>query len=74
MDNLYKCKIKGKIYRLIFELNRSNKIQIKTGVGLTDWFNTGGNVTQGSVSGAIISSNNFAVPMNSMFKENDCYH
>jgi hypothetical protein len=49
MDKLYKSGIKGKLYRLIYHLNKNNLIQIKTPVGVTEGFKTGENVTQGSV-------------------------
>ena len=48
MDNLYKSGIRGKLYRLIYEVNKNNLIQIKTPVGATSRFRMGGNVTQGS--------------------------
>ena len=69
MDNLYKSDIKGKLYRLIYELNKSNQIQIKTSVGTTSNFKTGENVTQGSVGGGLISSINLDIPIRTFFKE-----
>ena len=50
MDNLYKSGIRGKRYRLIYEVNKNNLIQIQTPVGATSRFRTGGNVTQGSLN------------------------
>ena len=69
MDNLYKSDIKGKLYRLIYELNKNNLIQIKTSVGTTSNFQTGKNVTQGSVGGGLISSINLDIPIRTFFKE-----
>ena len=69
MDNLYKSDIKGKLYRLIYELNKNNLIQIKTSVGTTSNFQTGENVTQGSVGGGLISSINLDIPIRTFFKE-----
>ena len=69
MDNLYKSDIKGKLYRLIYELNKNNQIQIKTSVGTTSNFKTGENVTQGSVGGGLISSINLDIPIRTFFKE-----
>ena len=71
MDNLYKSGIKGKLYRLIYEVNKSNLIQIKTPVGVTSKFRTGGNVTQGSVGGGLISSLNLDIPIQSFFKNSE---
>ena len=76
MDNLYKSEIKGKLYRLIYELNKNDLIQIKTAVGITDGFKTGENVTQGSVGGGLISSLNLDVPVATYFKDSEhevCY-
>ena len=76
MDNLYKSEIKGKLYRLIYELNKNNLIQIKTPVGITDSFKSGENVTQVSVGGGLISSLNLDVPVATYFKESEhevCY-
>ena len=35
MDALYSCGIQGKLYRMIFEMNRSTVLSIKTGCGIT---------------------------------------
>ena len=71
MDNLYKSDIRGKLYRLIYQLNKSNFIQIKTPVGITEGFKTGENVTQGSVGGRIISSLNLDIPIATFFKDSE---
>ena len=49
MNALYNYGVKGKEYRLIYELNKENKIQIKTSVGMTESFTTGPTVSQGSI-------------------------
>ena len=71
MDNLYKSGIRGKLYRLIYEVNKNNLIQIKTPVGATSRFRTGGNVTQGSVGGGLISSLNLDISIQSFFKNSE---
>ena len=58
MDTLYKCGVKGKLYRLWYEMYRDSQIRVKTASGLTDVRTTGENVTQGSIGGAILSSAN----------------
>ena len=68
MDNLYKSEIRGKLYRLIYELNKNNSIQINTPVGESERFKTGENVTQGSVGGGLISSLNLDIPIQRFFK------
>ena len=68
MDKLYKSGIKGKLYRLIYQLNKNNFIRIKTPVGVTEGFKTGENVTQGSVGGGLISSLNLDISVTTFFE------
>ena len=55
MNSLYHCGVRGKEYNLIYELNKRNKIQIKTSVGMTDRFETGPTVSQGSIGSGLFS-------------------
>ena len=71
MDKLYKSGIKGKLYRLIYHLNKNNLIQIKTPVGVTEGFKTGENVTQGSVGGGLISSLNLDISVQTFFENSE---
>ena len=56
MDTLYNNGIKGKLYRLIYEMNRETRIKVRTAVGITSEQNTGEGVGQGTLDGAIISA------------------
>ena len=47
MNELYKNDVRGKLYRLIFEMNKDTKIKVVTPVGLTEEANTGERVGQG---------------------------
>ena len=58
LGELYKCNIKGKLYRLIYKLNQNIRIQVKTAVGLSDSEDTGEGVGQGTSDGAVISAVN----------------
>ena len=58
MDSLYNCGVNGKVYRLIYELNRSTMLTISTGCGMTQPRRIGANIAQGSIGGALISSIN----------------
>ena len=58
MYELYKCSIKGKVYRLFYRLNENIRIKVRTPVGLSKSASTGPGVGQGTVSGAIMSANN----------------
>ena len=35
LNALYNSGVKGKLYRLVYELNRSTDLKVKTGVGLS---------------------------------------
>ena len=71
MDSLYKCGIAGKIYRLIYELNKSTKLTIKTGCGTTQPKQIGANITQGSIGGALISSVNLDKTVDEHFSKSE---
>ena len=58
MDTLYSSGIRGKLYRLWYELYKDAQIKVKTGAGMTNSEATGENVAQGSIGGAILSSCN----------------
>ena len=58
MDTLYRCNIRGKLYRLWYQMYKDSQIRVKTAAGLSDIKATGQNVTQGSIGGALLSSAN----------------
>ena len=68
MNSLFNRGIKGKLYRLVFELNKNNDIQIKTSVGMIKSAETGKNVSQGSISGGLISANSLYDSIFEFFK------
>ena len=55
-NEIYSSNVKGKVYRLLFEMNKNTRIIIQTPVGDTQPKNTGPIVTQGSVEGPVLSS------------------
>ena len=67
MNTLYNCGIDGKLYRLIFELNKKTVLKVKTGVGLSDATQLGENLTQGSIGGALFSTVNLDYTLNLHF-------
>ena len=67
LNSLYHCGVKGKEYNLIYELNKENKIQIKTSVGITESFTVGPTVSQGSIGGGLISTINLDFSINRFF-------
>ena len=54
MNELFKCGIKGKLYRLTFNLNKDTRISVKTAVGETDYSDVGEGMGQGTIEGAKI--------------------
>ena len=71
MDTLYRCGIRGKMYRLWYELNRDSQIRVKTAAGMTKIKAIGENVTQGSIGGAILSSSNLDKTLTAYFSGSD---
>ena len=69
MNELYNLGIKGKIYRLIYQLNKNSVIAVKTPVGVTEECETGEGVAQGSVEGASISAASLGAGVMDMFKD-----
>ena len=57
LDEAFKSGVKGKAYRLLFEMNRKSKIKVKTPLGNTEEAETKAHLGQGTVEGAILSAN-----------------
>ena len=55
-NEIYRSQVKGKVYRLLFEMNKNTRIRIKTPVGETQARDTGPIVTQGGTEGPVLSS------------------
>ena len=53
---MYKSNVRGKLYKLTYELNKNTRIKIRTAVGDSDERNLVENVAQGSLDAAIVSS------------------
>ena len=47
LDELYKTKIKGKLYQLLYELNKDIRVRVRTVVGDSETEETGENLAQG---------------------------
>lgn len=56
LDELYKLNVRGRLYKLVYELNKNTRIKVRTNVGETKEILTGENVAQGSLEGSLISS------------------
>ena len=71
MNELYKNKVQGKLYRLLFEMNKNTKISIQTPVGLTEEKDTGQGVGQGTLEGALVSAVNLDNGVGDMFHDSE---
>jgi hypothetical protein len=69
LNALYSCGVHGKLYRLIFELNRKTCLKVKTGAGVSNSTELGENITQGSIGGALISTVNLDYTVDLQFKK-----
>ena len=69
MNEIYSLGVRGKIYRLIYQLNKNSVISVKTPVGLSDQVDTGEGVAQGSVEGASISAASLGAGVSKVFKD-----
>ena len=69
MNSIYNYGIKGKLYRLIYNMNKDTKIRVKTGVGETEEKESGENIGQGTLEGAYISAASIDYSVNMLFKD-----
>ena len=49
LGEAYKCDVRGKLYRLLYELNKDTLIKVRTPVGDTDEKETGAGLGQGTI-------------------------
>ena len=56
MGEIYKNEVRGKLYRLLYLMNKNTRISVQTPVGMTDEIDTGEGLGQGTVEGAIASA------------------
>ena len=68
MNTLYNCGVTGKLYRLIFEMNKKTVLKVKTGLGMSEAVDLGENIAQGSIGGALISTVNLDYTVNMHFQ------
>ena len=71
MNSIYNLGVKGKLYRLLFNLNKDTIIRVKTAVGDTNEKETGENIGQGTLEGANISAANIDYTINEFFKNSN---
>ena len=71
MNSIFNLGVKGKLYRLLYNLNKDTVIKVKTAVGDTNEEETGENIGQGTLEGANISAANIDYTVNEFFKNSN---
>ena len=71
LDELYKSNVREKLYNLIYEMNRDVRIKVRTPVGDSDVETVGETVTQGSLEGAVISTNSISNGVKDFFGDSE---
>ena len=71
MNSIFNLGVKGKLYRLLYNLNKDTVIKVKTAVGDTNEEETGENIGQGTLEGAHISAANSDYTVNEFFKNSN---
>ena len=72
MNELYKSSVKGKVYHLLYNLNKETTITVRTPVGDTESASVGEGWGQGTSEGAIASANSLSKGVEDFFRES--YH
>ena len=67
-NELYKCQVKGKLYKLIYELNRDTRVTVRTAVGDSDPEEVGEGMAQGSLEGTMASYSNVSKGVENLFE------
>ena len=71
MNEVYKNEIKGKIYRLLYQMNKNTRISVHTPVGVTEEEDTGEGLGQGTLEGAIVSAVNLDNGVKDFFSDSE---
>ena len=71
MDGLYKSNVNGKLYRLLYAMNKNTRISEQTPVGITEEKDTGEGDGQGILEGALVSSVNLDKEVNEYFHNSE---
>ena len=72
LNELYKNQVKGKVYRLLYEMNKDTRISVRTSVGITEQRETGEGWGQGTIEGAICSAVNLDNGVRDFFVSSEC--
>ena len=71
MNELHKVDVKGKLYKLIYELNKDVRIRVRTPVGESEKKEASECISQGSIDAGIVSSVNLGKGVDDFFGSSD---
>ena len=71
LDELHKGKVKGKLYRLVYEINKETNVKVRTPVGNSDVRDTKENLAQGSPEAGIISAQSLSQGVDDFFSSSE---
>ena len=70
-NELYKSEVRGRLYRLIYEMYKKSTIKVKTSVGTSEPKETKEIITQGSIEAGLVSSSNLASGVEDFFSSSE---
>ena len=71
LNEIYKNNVCGKLYKLLYMMNKDTKISVRTAVGLSDDRDTGEGWGQGTIEGAICSAVNLDNGVKDFFADSE---
>ena len=71
MMEVHRNGIRGKLYRLLYNMNKNTRICVQTPVGCSEEADTGETVGQGTLEGAVISSVSLDKGVEDFFKDSE---
>ena len=71
LNETYRANVKGKVYKLIYEMNKDVRIKVRTAVGDSDVKELNEIVAQGSLEGAVISTNSISKGIDDFFSDSE---
>ena len=72
LGELYRANVKGKLYKLLYELNKDTRIRVRTAVGDSEPREINEGVAQGSMEGSLISSLGLSKGATDFFATSEC--
>ena len=71
LDELHKNNIRGRMYKLIYELNKDTRVTVRTPVGDSNRIEIGEGMGQGSFEGALVSSLGLSSGVKDFFEDSE---